>query len=111
MKIHELKTDPDPFRKVWEGDKKFELRFNDRGFDAGDLLVLKETNISYAMQERAKRENDKLMPEMQFTGRSIVCRTNCVFFGPHYGIQEGWVCMSLEVLDRHEICLATSLVS
>lgn len=37
-----LKTDPGPFRAVWRGQKKAELRLNDRDFQVGDRVRLIE---------------------------------------------------------------------
>lgn len=39
---HELKIDPGYFRSVWDGYKLFEIRKNDRGFCAEDVVILKE---------------------------------------------------------------------
>lgn len=40
--IHELKTDPKYFSAVRSGEKRFELRRNDRDFHVGDYLALNE---------------------------------------------------------------------
>ncbi len=40
--IHELKTWPKYYVRVFLGEKNFELRKNDRSFETGDLLFLKE---------------------------------------------------------------------
>jgi hypothetical protein len=42
MKQHELKTWPEYFEALREGKKTFEIRENDRGFETGDILILKE---------------------------------------------------------------------
>jgi len=42
MKTHELKTVQPFFDEVLAGRKNFEFRKNDRGFETGDILILKE---------------------------------------------------------------------
>jgi hypothetical protein len=42
MKIHALKTCKAPFAASAAGDKDFEWRQNDRGFEVGDVLILCE---------------------------------------------------------------------
>lgn len=39
---HGLKIQPDYFKAVFMGNKTFEIRKNDRGYKAGDVLILKE---------------------------------------------------------------------
>lgn len=45
MNVHNLKIKPNYFKDVIAEVKKFEIRFNDRGFEVGDLIVLEERNI------------------------------------------------------------------
>lgn len=40
--IHYLKTITDHFQEVWDGNKPFEIRKNDRKFHTGDILILGE---------------------------------------------------------------------
>lgn len=42
MAVHELKILPEYFRPQLEGKKNFEIRKNDRDYQVGDTLVLKE---------------------------------------------------------------------
>jgi len=42
MKTHYLKATPEYFQDVKSGKKLFEVRFNDRDFKVGDILVLQE---------------------------------------------------------------------
>lgn len=43
MKVdHELKITPDYFKEVLKGNKRAELRIDDRGFKTGDIVLLKE---------------------------------------------------------------------
>ena len=39
---HELKCHPIYFERIVSGQKKFEVRKNDRNFQVGDILILKE---------------------------------------------------------------------
>lgn len=40
--VHELKTWPAYFKRLASGEKTFEIRRNDRGFQAGDIVILRE---------------------------------------------------------------------
>ena len=62
METHELKTIDPYFEMVWNGNKKFELRKNDRDFKKGDALVLKEY----------------IQSEERYTSRTIWCIVTCV---------------------------------
>ena len=41
-KIHELKIAPEYFEKVISKEKTFKFRYNDRNYQVGDILKLKE---------------------------------------------------------------------
>ena len=41
-RVHELKTLETYYEMIVQGDKMFEIRYNDRCFQKGDLLVLRE---------------------------------------------------------------------
>lgn len=43
--LHELKILPEYFKEVISGRKTFELRKNDRNFQVGDKVLLKEWNL------------------------------------------------------------------
>lgn len=43
-RVHALKTWPKYFHHVLIGDKKFEVRYDDRGYKTGDVLKLQEFN-------------------------------------------------------------------
>lgn len=41
MKTHALKVWPSFYWELYSGDKTFEIRFNDRDYQKGDILILK----------------------------------------------------------------------
>lgn len=57
--LHNLKIKPIHFRAVVLGDKKAELRVNDRDYKVGDVLVLKEyTEEGYSGNLEYRRVTD-----------------------------------------------------
>ena len=83
--IHKLKTDPEVFQAVVEGRKTFEIRFNDRGYQVGDLIVLKETKFT----GQQMREGSPLI----YTGREMQKQISYILSG--YGLQDGWVILGI----------------
>ena len=71
MTIHELKTDPAFFSAVIHGDKTFELRLNDRGFQKGDVLLLREFDLDRGV-----------IDALRYTGRSCLVDVTYVLSGP-----------------------------
>lgn len=85
MAQHELKTDPKVFLASFADMKPFEIRFNDRDYYCGDVLVLKETRYS--------GEEMKAGQPLEYTGRELMRRVDYILDG--YGLQDGWVIMSV----------------
>lgn len=77
-KTHDLKTWPEYFAEIANGNKTFELRKNDRDFESGDLLVLQEWN-----------------PETrEYTGREITKKVGYLLQG-EFGLPDDICVMSL----------------
>lgn len=77
IKQHDLKTWSEYYQAVVEGDKTFEIRVNDRNYNVGDILILKEYD-----------------PVKQiFTGREI---EKVVTYLTDFAQQNGYVVMSIE---------------
>lgn len=75
-RIHELKTWRSFFGAVWQGDKAFDARLDDRGYRAGDFLWLREWDAN----------------EEQYTGREIFVRVGYVLDSSmHPGLTESFV--------------------
>lgn len=76
---HELKCWPEYFDAIYIGEKRFEVRKNDRNYTVGDSLYLREWS-----------------PQFQaYTGRTLVLQINYILQGGQFGIEEGYVVMSI----------------
>lgn len=76
--IHELKIYPQYFEKVLDGTKTFEVRKNDRDFQVGDTVVLKEFyNIKYS-------------------GREITVKITYILDDKFYGVSEGYIVFAFQ---------------
>lgn len=74
MTTHELKTLPNYYQAVRDGLKTFECRFNDRNFQIGDTVILKE-----------------YLPESQFyTGRQYEIKIKYIL-KDFEGLKDDWV--------------------
>ncbi len=82
---HELKTWSSVFQAVWDGKKTFEWRKNDRDYQEGDELILKE----YYPHNQA------------YTGRSIECDVTYKAEGA-FGIPEGYCVLAIRVTNKRE---------
>jgi hypothetical protein len=79
MKFHDLKTWSEYFEKVYTGEKTFEVRVNDRDYNVGDILVLKEYNPDRAT----------------YTGRVAVRTVSYILDNPAF-VKDGTVVMALK---------------
>ncbi|EGU39425.1 DUF3850 domain-containing protein [Vibrio scophthalmi] len=90
FKLHELKIQSHYFTEVLAGRKTCEVRFNDRDYQVGDCLNLREIG--------AKGE---------YTGQEMNIQISHVLQGGQFGIADGWCVLSLE---NGAITTAISLV-
>lgn len=90
MRVHELKTDPLVFAAVASGAKTHEIRLNDRDYQVGDVLQLRETAASGADM----RFSPKAYP-LTYTGRQALREVSHVQTG--YGLLDDWCILSFKV--------------
>lgn len=95
MKVHELKIFPQYFEEVLNGNKTFELRKDDRGFEVGDILILKEFRqglIDHTQSEPI------VIQEKGYTGRTIKKEISYIFKGgiPGMGLRKGFSILALK---------------
>jgi len=79
---HELKTLAPYWDAVDRGEKTFEVRRDDRGFQKGDVLRLYRTDDFNAIGWK--------------TGRVIERRISYILTGGQFGIEPGFVVLALE---------------
>lgn len=89
---HVLKTWPDVFQEISDGRKVHEYRKNDRDFQEGDVVLLRE------FEPAGER----------YTGRELPVRIMSISFGPHWGIPEGYAAFSIDVGFPDDITIVSS---
>ncbi len=101
---HDLKCWPEYFEAIRSGTKTFEVRLNDRGFLAGDVLHLHEWDPQKFAEIR--REGNRGLGNMvataqatgmAYTGRSLWRRVTYIMdaASPHCALIGGYVCMAI----------------
>lgn len=77
---HELKCNRQYLRDITDGRKLFEVRRDDRGFEVGDLLFLREFD------------------DGQYGESSIEARVSYLLRGGKFGIEDGFVVLGIRPL-------------
>jgi len=77
-KHHDLKILPEYFEAIENGEKTFEVRFNDRNFAKGDVLHLREHDAD------------------GYTGRAVTAEVTYLLDNPNY-CKEGYVIMAIKL--------------
>lgn len=102
MREHELKTDPAVFAATFAREKAFEIRKNDRNFQVGDVLRLRETK--YTGEEMRERHSGGFPGRLiagkplVYTGREMRVKVQYILDGPIYGLAPGWCIMAIDFL-------------
>lgn len=83
---HHIKTLPQYWDAVKRGDKTFEVRKDDRGFQKGDVLVLEKMTESGAYYDTDYHGNKRVIRR----------RITYILTGGQFGIQPGYVVMGIQ---------------
>ena len=92
MTIHELKTDPLVFAESWNDKKRFEIRKDDRNFEIGDILVLKETKYTGEEMKNGK--------PLFYTGFELKVKITYKLPVGSYGLEKEWTVLSVIITDE-----------
>lgn len=84
--IHELKIQEDFANAVYAGDKTFELRYNDRGYQKGDLIKFQAIDNN---KSKIYHPINNLLYEITY-----------VING--WGLKEDWVALAIKEVTKHE---------
>lgn len=79
MKIHNLKCWPEYFEAIAQGRKTFEIRYDDRAYETGDVLFLRE----YSPFDKT------------YSGREIQVQVEYMQTWRGFGLLPGWVVMAI----------------
>lgn len=90
MTIHHLKTWPPYFNAIQSTEKKFELREDDRNFQVGDTLVLREWD-----------PNVYVACSGNYTGREIAALVTYILRGESWGLAPNKCIMSIDVVQYY----------
>jgi len=83
-KAHTLKILPEFLDPIGNLEKTFEVRKNDRDFQVGDILHLREW-----------------LPGGEWGPRNITCFVTYILHGPRFGIPNGYCVMSIKMPANH----------
>jgi hypothetical protein len=86
MLEHDLKCWPQPYQALEDLIKTFEWRLNDRGYEVGDILCIREWN---------PEANDGAGA---YTGRQLKRVVTYILRGGKFGVPKKYVCMAVKPL-------------
>lgn len=106
MKVHDLKCIPPYFDDILAGRKPFEVRKNDRNYEVGDHLRLREWRqpVVVPTWRVPLRLDDELVvdvpppPDDGYTGREVTVEVTYMIGGPSF-LPDGVVAMGIRPVD------------
>lgn len=104
-KVHDLKCWPEPFAAVLDGRKTVEIRLNDRDYQVGDRLILREfdpekEHVEQPTEAESISRFHKPRPYTvrgTFTGRACAVDVTHVLAGGQFGLDVDYVALSVRL--------------
>jgi uncharacterized protein DUF3850 len=84
--VHVLKSWPVLYQAIARGEKTFEVRYNDRQYQKGDIVLLREYDPS------PDYEGDE---QDRYTGSEMQFEIGFCLHGPEWGVDPAYVVFSL----------------
>jgi len=106
--IHELKTWPEYFKDVKSGKKSFEIRKDDRDFNKGDVLLLREFKPCKNCMGTGRVETgcgdcdscECKEPHGKYTGRKLKRKVVYILSGSEvFGLSEEYCVMAIKPIS------------
>lgn len=99
MKTHTLKCWPGPFQAVWDQLKTYEVRKNDRSFQVGDRLDLREW----------QPEDPLKLSIENYSGRRILVEVTYMTPGGTWGLPADVCVLGIKILAKVENVFVSTL--
>lgn len=85
--VHNLKCHPEPFEMVRIGVKRFEIRYNDRGYQVGDIL-------------RLYKHDPQTDAGQGLEGIPVQVWVTYILEGGQYGLEPGYIVMGIVPVEE-----------
>lgn len=93
---HILKCHPVYFDAIERGEKTFEIRRDDRAFQKGDTLILQRTREDRTYEVEWPFDHITPPGARVRAKREIAVKVLWILTGGQFGVEPGFVCMSVE---------------
>jgi len=90
---HELKIYPEFFQAITLGKKTFEVRLNDRNYQCGDVVVLRECE--------SLPNSPHSRPNPKYTGRCMVVEITYIMPGGVFGVLSDYIIFSFRICSSY----------
>lgn len=91
---HSLKVNSEYWEPLCSGEKTFEVRRDDRGFQKGDTLLLRKWGPDWNTKRNGYLKGKDRVTESE--ADTIKMRVTWILTGGQFGIEPGFVVMGLE---------------